>query len=185
MRLQQFDHVIVRVAHMNNTGQITFARQLKMRHKHGALHISRREHPKIVQPELANGHHLRLLRHFTVTRSNLLRMRGSIVWVRANAREDHTRMRLRQFQRVFAGSEITPRINDAGNAPLKGSLNDGFTVGIETSGVNVAVAINEQEEYPFETSSSDFPGRPPGGPLPYYGFAGSFVVGGGGAVVRA
>src|ERR1700682_5385715 len=69
MRPQQFDHIIVRVAHMNDTGQIAFTRKLKMRHKHGALRVSRREHPKIVQPELANRHHLRLLRHFTVTRS--------------------------------------------------------------------------------------------------------------------
>src|SRR6202171_1458170 len=54
MRPQQFDHIIVRVAHMNDTGQITFTRKRKVCHKHCALHISRREHPKIVKPELAN-----------------------------------------------------------------------------------------------------------------------------------
>src|ERR1700730_12726717 len=120
-----------------------------MRHKDGTLHISRREHPKIVQPELANRHHFWLARHFTVTRSNLLSMRGGIVRVRADAREDQTRMRLRQPQRVLARSEIAPRIDNAVHAPLEGSRNDGFTVGIETGGVYVAMTIDEQSSLSF------------------------------------
>jgi hypothetical protein len=63
-------------------------------------------------------------------------------------------MRPRQRQGVFARSEIAAWINDAANASLEGSLNDGFTVGIETSSVYVAVAIDEQMRCPFATKVS-------------------------------
>ena len=67
--------------------------------------------------------------------------------MRTYAREDCPRVRLRQRQRVLARSEIAARIDYAGHASLESSLNDGFTVGIETGGVNVAVAIDEQRLY--------------------------------------
>src|SRR5712692_7827548 len=127
-----------------------------MRHKDGALNIARRKHPKIVQPELANGHHFRLFCHGAVSRPHLFCMRAGVMGVRADPCINHTGMRLRQSQGVLARSEIAARIDDASNASLEGGLNDGFTVGIETSCVYVAVAIDEQTTCPFKIPAERF-----------------------------
>ena len=70
--------------------------------------------------------------------------------VGTDAREDCARMRLRQCQRVFTGSQVASWINNAGHAALKGSVNDGFTVGIETGGIDVGMTIDEQRVCPFQ-----------------------------------
>src|SRR5579863_1782505 len=84
-------------------------------------------------------------------------MREGIMRVRANTGEDYAAMRFRQRQGVLARSEIAASINHACNAPLEGSLNDGFSVGIETRGVDVAVAIDEQAMCPFTVFQDDCP----------------------------
>src|SRR5581483_12082078 len=106
MRSQQLDHIVMRVAHMNDAGQMALTRQFEMCYKYGALHISRREHPKIVQPELANRHHFWLFRHLAVTRAHLFAMGSRVMRVRADARKDHAGVRLRQRQGMFARSQV-------------------------------------------------------------------------------
>src|SRR5579863_4096406 len=119
--------------------------------KSGALYISRREHPKIVQPELANRHHLRLPRHLAEVRSHLLAVGRSIVWVNTHTGKDHPWIALRQSQRSPARGQVAPRINHARHPTGNSSLNDVATVHVETSSINMRMTIDEQQDDPFLT----------------------------------
>src|SRR5437588_9395726 len=93
---QQLDHVVVRVAHVNDAWQIALTRKLEMSAKNLTLHIARREHAKIVQAKLADGHDLRLICQLAVAHANLVAIGAGIMRMRSDAREDYARMRLRQ-----------------------------------------------------------------------------------------
>src|SRR5271157_267500 len=111
----------MRVAHMYDAWQITVAGKLEMLAKDGALHISRREHAKIIQPELTNRYNLWLSCHLAIMCAHLIAVGSSIMRVCPYPRKDNTWMRFRQRKRKSTRVEITTRINDAGNAPFESS----------------------------------------------------------------
>src|SRR5947209_2831947 len=120
--------------------------------KNGPLHFSRREHTKIIQPKLTNSYHARLMDHLAKMCAHLIIVGSGVVGVDAHASKNHARVCLCQDNGGPTGSEITARINHAGHTTRHGSRNDGFAVSVETSGVNVGMAIDEQTRYPFHSS---------------------------------
>jgi hypothetical protein len=70
----------------------------------------------------------------------------------SHAGKYHARMRLRQCQRSTTRSQVNPGINHAGNSTCHGGRDDGFTVSIETGGINMGMAIDEQINDPFKSS---------------------------------
>src|SRR5258708_30547203 len=66
------------------------------------------------------------------------------MWVCAGSSKYDTRVLLCQRERELARGEVAARINDTGDAAFEGGGDYGFAVGIETGGVNVGVAIDEQ-----------------------------------------
>ena len=134
---------------MNDAGKIAVARKLEMSAKDGALRISRREHAKVIQSELAYRNNLGFLRHLTVVYPYFIAISGRIMRMCPYSRKDSTWMRFRQRKRESTGVEIATGIDDTCNARFEGSRNNIFAVCIKAGGVNVGVAINEQTKYPF------------------------------------
>src|SRR6266700_3524953 len=93
--------------------------------KDGPLHISRREHAKIVQSKLPNSHYLGVPRHFSQVLAHLVAIRSGIMGVNS-------------------------RINHASNATCDSGGDNSFTIGIKTGGINMRMAIDEQTNYPFQ-----------------------------------
>src|SRR5579883_8033 len=139
------------VAHVDNAGEIEFARQAQVCAEDLPLHLTRREHAKIVQAELADGHDFRLPRQRTILFLNLSIIRRRVVGMRAHSGKDRAGIGPGQRQRGPAGGKITARIDDPRHSAGKGSLNDGCTVGIKTGSVDVGMAINEQLKISFPT----------------------------------
>src|SRR5205807_4390958 len=103
--------------------------------------------------KFADGHHLRLSRHLAVTRTSFFCITCGIMWMGTHAREDKAGMRFSQIEREFTRSKINARIYNACDPTLKSSPNYIFAVSFETRGINVGMAIEEQAEYPFQTTS--------------------------------
>src|SRR5260370_15862993 len=118
--------------------------QLEVRAEDAALHIARREHAKIVQAELADCHDFWISCHLAVVHSYLVAVGRGIMWVCAGSSKYDTRVLLCQRERELTRGEVAARINDTGDAAFEGGRDYGFAVGIETGGVNVGVAIDEQ-----------------------------------------
>src|SRR5947209_14591137 len=70
----------------------------------------------------------------------------------SHAGKYHARMRVCQCQRSTTRSQVNPGINHAGNSACHGGRDDGFTVSIETGGINMGMAIDEQINDPFKSS---------------------------------
>src|SRR5690348_8272178 len=115
-----------------------------MGHKNLALDLTWREHTKIIQAKLPDGHHLRFLSHHAILRLHLSRIGRSLVRMRTHTCENGSRIRLSQSQRRPAGSQIAAWINNARHTASKRGLDDSLPVDIKARGINVGVAINEQ-----------------------------------------
>src|SRR5581483_246772 len=149
---QQFYHVVIRIAHVDNAGQIEFAGQAQVRAEDLALDLAWREHAKIVQAELTNGHHFWLQRQRTIRLLNLRIIGRRIMWMRANAGKNRAGIGPGQRQRGLAGGKIAARIDDPRHSTGEGGLNDGRAVGVKTGSVDVGMAINEQLKISFPTN---------------------------------
>src|SRR5215469_4267585 len=134
---------------MNDTWQITLAGKLEVRAEDAALHIARGEHAKIIQAELADCHDFRLSCHLAVVHSYLVAVGRGVMWMCAGSSKYDARVLLCQRERELARGEVAARINNTGDAPLESCRDHGFAVGIETGGVNVGMAIDEQPGFPF------------------------------------
>src|SRR6266566_894442 len=118
--------------------------------KDGPLHISRREHAKIVQSKLPNSHYLGVPRHFSQVLAHLVAIRSGIMGVHSYAGKYHAGMRLRQCQRGTTRGQVNSRINHASDATCDSSGDNSFAIGIKTGGINMRMAIDEQTNYPFQ-----------------------------------
>src|SRR5581483_6169120 len=128
MCTQQLNDIIVRVAHMNNTWQITLTGQLEMGAKDAALHIARREHAKIVKPELPDCHNFSFMCQFAQLRANLICICSSIVRVYTYTREDGAWMCFRQCHSMLARNEVATRINHTTHTTRHRSLDHSFAI---------------------------------------------------------
>src|SRR5881227_2354192 len=118
--------------------------------KDSPLHISRREHAKIVQSKLSNSHNLGAARHFSQVLAHLVAISSGIMGVHSHAGEYHAGVRLRQCQRGTTRGQVNSRINHASNATCDSSGDNSFAIGIKTGGINMRMAIDEQTNCPFQ-----------------------------------
>src|SRR5258708_1737823 len=135
---------------MNDAGQVTLTSKPEMGAKNATLHLTWREHTKIIEAELTNRHYLRLTGHFTKLCFYLLGIGYRIVWVYTDTRKYTTWMRFCKSQRGPTRCKVTPRVNHACHTTCNSSLNYGFTISIKAGCVDVCMAIDEHVECPFQ-----------------------------------
>jgi hypothetical protein len=82
--------------------------------------------------------------------ADLIVVGGGIMGMCAYACKYNAWMRLGEFERELARGKINARVNDAGHAAFKCSLDDSFSVRVEAGGVYVSMAIDEQMMCPFQ-----------------------------------
>src|SRR5436309_230302 len=101
----------MRIAHMDDTGQVALACKLKMSAEDSTLHLARREHAIVIEAELTDCHHFRFLGHLTQEYADLICIGCSIMWMNSHTSKDNARMCLCQRQCRTTGSKITSWIN--------------------------------------------------------------------------
>src|SRR5437764_3518812 len=133
----------MRITNMNNARQMTLTSQLEVGTKDIPLHITWREHTKVIEPKLSDGHNLRLATHYAELLAHLICIRGSFMWMHAHACKDSAGVCFCQCQGIPTRRKIAARINDARYTTCNGSLNDLFAIACKTGSINVCVAINK------------------------------------------
>src|SRR6266487_2658469 len=139
----------MRIAYMDNAGEIACAGQLEMSTKNSTLYLARREHAVIVETELSDCHNLWFASQCAQVRTNLFIISSGIVWMDTDASEDSAWMCLCQGERSLTGRQVYARVNDARHASADGRVNNGFAVGIEAGGIDMCVAIDEHYNLSF------------------------------------